>query len=112
VDFLISIDRKSVFLFAPLQGLTAQENGIDNHQNSLQSLTLLKGGKVYKKSTAVFEILKILEQPYRILSVGSILPIRLTDFFYNIISNNRYKIFGRSDTCRIPKPEELKRFLD
>jgi predicted DCC family thiol-disulfide oxidoreductase YuxK len=40
------------------------------------------------------------------------LPRALRDWGYGIIARNRYRIFGRFDSCVLPSPENRERFLD
>jgi predicted DCC family thiol-disulfide oxidoreductase YuxK len=41
-----------------------------------------------------------------------LLPKFLRDFFYNAIARHRYRIFGRSESCPLPSPQDRSRFLD
>jgi predicted DCC family thiol-disulfide oxidoreductase YuxK len=43
--------------------------------------------------------------------VFKIVPSPIRDIFYDLIARNRYKLFGRSDTCRMPTPELQQKFL-
>jgi predicted DCC family thiol-disulfide oxidoreductase YuxK len=44
--------------------------------------------------------------------LGSVLPAVIADGVYDVISKNRYKAFGKLDTCRAPTADEKSRFLD
>jgi len=41
----------------------------------------------------------------------SIFPKFISNFFYKIVAKNRYKIFGKKDSCYVPTEEELKKFI-
>jgi predicted DCC family thiol-disulfide oxidoreductase YuxK len=41
-----------------------------------------------------------------------ILPRFLRDWGYRIVARNRYRVFGRFDTCVLPSPEHRRLFLD
>ena len=76
------------------------------------SQILIACKKVFEKSHAVFIILKSLDGVYPILGkIGLLLPRYISDFFYDIIAKNRYKIMGKQETCRIPNKEEEEYFL-
>ena len=48
---------------------------------------------------------------FKIFLPLKIFPTILTDFAYDIIAKNRYKIFGKREVCRIPTNEEKSKFL-
>ena len=113
VNFVIDRDKEQIFRFAPLQSDFAKEKltplGADPEQ--LDSIILLKNGKVYQKSSAALQIARKLTGAWPALSVLMVLPKFLRDFFYDIIARNRYRWFGKQDQCRIPTPELRKLFL-
>ncbi len=59
--------------------------------------------KVLKKSAAIKHCIRFLKINPIVKFFVLILPDFLLDIFYNIISKNRYKIFGKYDSCTIPK---------
>lgn len=44
--------------------------------------------------------------------VLQLLPRWLRDWGYGVIGRNRYRVFGRYDTCPLPTEESRSRFLD
>jgi predicted DCC family thiol-disulfide oxidoreductase YuxK len=46
------------------------------------------------------------------VGVFRILPRGLRDAMYRIVARNRYRWFGRSETCMVPTPELRARFID
>ncbi len=115
VNFIIEHDKKDVFRFASLQSeigkkLTS-ERGIDSEE--LDSIVLIEPGVAYfKKSTAALEISKELSGGYSMLKYFSFLPEGLRDGVYGLIANNRYKWFGKKESCMIPTPKLKAKFLD
>lgn len=63
----------------------------------LNTVYLADNSGIYKKSKAVFKILKQLGFPVNTLAVFGVLPSSITDYFYNIIAKNRYKWFGKAE---------------
>lgn len=61
------------------------------------SIVLLKNDKKYIKSAAILELIPELPVFYKILNIAKIMPESVRDFFYDIISKYRYKIFGRME---------------
>ncbi len=112
VDFVIRRDKTHLFTYAPLQGKSAQLN-LSAQDLSLDSVVFFEDGKTYKKSIAVLKILFYLGSGYKMISRwGSVLPDFVLNFIYDIIAKNRYLIFGKKNSCRLPSVEERKLFLD
>ena len=40
------------------------------------------------------------------------LPRFLRDWLYNLVARNRYRVFGKYDSCMIPEPKHRRKFLD
>ncbi|HEY8357077.1 MAG TPA: DCC1-like thiol-disulfide oxidoreductase family protein, partial [Ramlibacter sp.] len=57
-------------------------------------------------------VLHALGWPWRMAWVGWIVPAPLRDAAYRLVARNRYAIFGRSESCLLPPPEQAARFLD
>jgi predicted DCC family thiol-disulfide oxidoreductase YuxK len=112
VDRVLRWDRRGVFRLAPLQGETAARELSSEETQQLGSVVLKTDGRIYRKSTAVVRILWRLGLAARL--GGSLLwliPRPLRDFGYDVVAKNRYRWFGKKETCRMPKPEERDRFL-
>ncbi|MBK7629734.1 MAG: thiol-disulfide oxidoreductase DCC family protein [Ignavibacteriales bacterium] len=113
VNFIIDRDKQNFFKFAALQSEKGKEliDKFDLPKDDFDSFILISENNIYKKSTAAFEILKHLNGLIKILFPLKYLPVVFTDFFYNFIARNRYKIFGKKESCRIPTKEEKSKFL-
>jgi len=48
---------------------------------------------------------------WKLLYLLLVVPRPLRDNFYEIVAKNRYRWFGRKESCMLPSPEERKRFL-
>lgn len=113
VQFIIQRDQKKQFKFASLQGKAGQK--LINKYNSpknIDSLILLENNKVYYKSTAALRIAKQLKGMWKLLYIFLLVPPKIRDALYDIIAKNRYKWFGKKDSCMLPSPEMRSRFLD
>lgn len=111
IDFLIRRDRRGVLNYAPLQGKTAKVKLSPDLYESLPSVVLLDGDEVYLRSGAALRAIAMLGGIYSLAKIFLLVPTPLRDFVYDLIANNRYKLFGRRETCRLPTPEEKERFL-
>lgn len=112
VDIVMKLDRTGQFLFSPLQGETAKKLLSKEHIEDLESVVLYDGGKLHTKSDAVLEVFNRLGGFLQFWSLTRIIPKNLRDHFYDLAAEQRYKIFGKRETCRIPTPSERARFLD
>ena len=75
------------------------------------SFLFLRGGKAWQSSSAVFALAKLLRGWPKLLLIFWVIPRPLTDFVYRAFAKNRYKWFGKSDTCMIPSPEMKARMV-
>ena len=112
IDFFIKRDNKKKFRYGPLQGTSSANYVGKAATEDLNSVVLYYNGKCYFKSKAILKALTILGPPYSFLAIFSILPKGLSDYFYDLIAQNRYRLFGQKNTCRIPTKEEKSLFLD
>lgn len=113
VQFILKHDQSNEIYFAPLQSTIGIEllkkYGLPNQ---LDGVVYIINNKAYIKSAAAFQLLKAFGWQWQGLRLFSILPIFITDFFYDIIANNRYKWFGKKDACMLPTKEMKQRFLE
>ncbi|MDT0647656.1 thiol-disulfide oxidoreductase DCC family protein [Zunongwangia sp. F260] len=115
VKFIIEHDRKDVFRFASLQSEFGQkliaERGLDPEE--LDSVVLIEPGVAYyRKSTAALEISRELSGGYSLLKNFLALPESFRDLLYDFVAKNRYKWYGKKESCMIPTPELKSKFLD
>ena len=113
VNAIIKLDKKSIFLFAPLNGNHAKnllkKNNIKN--TTIDSVVLFNNSISYK-SKAVIEILISLGGIYRVLVMTKIIPRAILDWLYGIVAKNRYSWFGKQDRCMVPDKKIISKFLD
>lgn len=114
VQFIIKRDKKKRHLFTSLQSDAARDILLQFQlkNSEMNSIILIENGKVYQKSDSILKIIRHLPYPWK-LSYGLIvIPRFIRDFMYRIIAQNRYKWFGKRDTCMAPTKELKNRFLD
>lgn len=114
VNFIIDHDPKGHFKFAALQSDFGQKKleELGYNQEEFDSLVLLSNGQVYKKSSAALRIAKKLTGLYPLLYAFIIIPPFIRHGVYDIIARNRYKWWGKRDSCRMPTPELRARFVE
>ena len=100
--FIINRDRKNQFKIGFLDAF--------KNEDKQGSVILVHKGNKYHYSTAVIKSLILIGGIYKLAALLFIFPKSLRDFVYKMIARNRYKWFGRHNTC--PKlPEEWKERL-
>jgi predicted DCC family thiol-disulfide oxidoreductase YuxK len=115
VQTIIKHDTKDVFRFVALQSDLGQKIikhlGIDTQKTD--SIILYQPGfAYYYKSEAALEIAKHLGGIFYFASLFSILPTSFSNYIYDYIAKNRYKWYGKKETCLIPTKELQGKFLD
>jgi len=112
VNFVIKRDRKAYFSFAPLQSKMAEKLFEKQISELPDSVVLIENGSIFYKSTAALLIAKKLDGLWPIFYVLIIIPRSIRDWIYSLIAKNRYKIFGKKESCMIPDPALKARFLE
>jgi predicted DCC family thiol-disulfide oxidoreductase YuxK len=113
VNFIINRDESDTYQLAALQSDSGQKllQELKLNANDFDSLVLIINDKHFTKSTAALMISKNLKSIVKLLYPLIFLPEPIRDFFYDLIAKNRYKLFGKRDTCRIPNENENEKFF-
>jgi len=112
VDVMLRIDKRQVFLFAPIQGETARKLLPPLGENPGEwSIVLLDEAGVLERSDACLAIARRLGRVWRVVAWLRFVPRGVRDWGYRVIARNRYRWFGKRETCRLPTAEERTRFL-
>lgn len=112
VDILLNIDRLGTIMIAPLQGETAAKllPTLPNNREEW-SIFYIDRGQIVDQSDAFLNICLRLGGIWSILSWLKIIPRSIRNYIYRVIARNRYRLFGKRSTCRIPNEQEKSRFL-
>lgn len=112
VDFVMWADVRREILFSPVQGETAAEFSLyQNEPPRDWNIAYADEEGVYEGADAVLLVLRRLGGLWTLPALLIYVPRPVKDCFYGIVSRNRYSIFGRRETCRVPSFEERERFL-
>jgi predicted DCC family thiol-disulfide oxidoreductase YuxK len=115
VQIIIDHDPTGHFRFASLQSETAKtllaEHGMKPPEGDPDSILLVRDGRVYSHSGAALRIAKKMSGAFKLLWLFIAVPWPIRDAVYRLIARNRYRWFGREESCRIPTPELRARFL-
>lgn len=114
VNALLRLDRRRRFYFAALQSPAGQEllhaAGLPPHHS--EWIMLIQKGRSYGRSAAVLRIARGLGLPWSLLYGFWLIPRPLRDAAYGVIARNRYRWFGKRETCRVATDKERERFLE
>jgi predicted DCC family thiol-disulfide oxidoreductase YuxK len=112
VRFLIERDGAQFFRFTPIQSpygrALAQRLGIDAETPETNAVIL--GGRAYFKADSAIQALTRVPR-WGWVRVFSILPRPVRNWLYDRVARNRYQLFGRTESCMVPTPELMRRFI-
>ena len=111
IDFMMKIDKRGIFQFSALQSDFAKSTLNPEDVIDLKSLVVLLDGKTYRKSKGVLLAVSELGGPWKWLFILRLFPTAFSDWIYDLVAKNRYTLFGKRETCRLPTPEEKMRFI-
>lgn len=113
VNFILARDPKAKFRFASLQSDEGQEllQAFEDRPSDLSSVVLIEDGQLYARSDAALRVARQLSGGWPLLYAFIVLPRALRDAVYDWIARNRYRWFGKRDSCMMPSPELRSRFL-
>lgn len=111
--FVLRHDRRGHFRLASEQseaGRTlCRRFGVD--PDNPETMLVIEGGRARRDSDAVLAIAEGLGWPWRTLGALRLVPRGWRDGAYRRVARNRYRLFGRRETCWVPSPEQRERIL-
>ncbi len=114
MKFVLRHDKGERFLFASLQsdaGVMALEELKRQNDHLPDSLVLFYKGRYYLQSGAALYIGYLLGGIWTVSIAGFIIPRFIRDAVYKWIARNRYKWFGRRESCMMPDEQLKNRFI-
>jgi predicted DCC family thiol-disulfide oxidoreductase YuxK len=114
VAFIIPRDPGAQFRFASLQSETARRLLRERNAGApaLESMVLVEDNRVFTRSTAALRIARRLAFPWSLASLLLAVPRPFRDWAYDFVARNRYRWFGKRETCMIPSADVRSRFLE
>ncbi|SFV15644.1 Predicted thiol-disulfide oxidoreductase YuxK, DCC family [Methylobacterium sp. 174MFSha1.1] len=99
--FVLERDRAATFRLAAMQGEAGRSlcrrHGLDPDDPA--SLLVVDGSRVRRDSDAILHIYETLGFPWRLARILRLVPARLRDPVYRLVARNRYRLFGKRDSC-------------
>lgn len=114
VQFVIKHDKKDLFRFVALQSDLGQQiiAHIGMNTQNIDSIILYEPGIAYHyKSDAALEIAKSLGGIFYFAGIFNIFPMALRNILYDYVARNRYRWYGKRESCMLPTPELKAKFL-
>jgi predicted DCC family thiol-disulfide oxidoreductase YuxK len=113
VQFILRHDRQGRIKMASLQsevakGLLKKHNLGDALPDSM---LLIGSGRYWVESDAALQLARELGGWWMVFGLFRIFPRFVRDAAYRLVARNRYRIWGKSVHCYMPRPEWKDRFL-
>ncbi|WP_294645566.1 thiol-disulfide oxidoreductase DCC family protein [uncultured Aureimonas sp.] len=112
-QFVLDHDKARRFRLASMQGDVGQalyrRHGMD--PNDPTTMIIVDGDRLRRDSDAVLSIYETIGFPWKLMTVFRLVPRPLRDLVYRTIARNRYRLFGKRETCWVPAPEYRGRIL-
>ena len=112
VDLIIKLDKEKKFQFSPLQSEFAKSKVPESFTKDLNTIVYLAENNLHTKSEAICMILGEIKGFVIISKLMKCFPVFFLNWFYDHFANNRYKFFGKKESCRIPTADERSRFIN
>ena len=114
VRFIIRHDAKGRIHFAPLQSAAGKAalkvvSGLAGA--APDSLIFLEDGHYYIESDAALHAERYLDGGWKAFAALRVFPKVLRDAVYRFVARNRYRWLGRKDSCMVPTPDVMERFI-
>ncbi len=112
-QFVLDHDKAGRFRLASMQGDVGQalyrRHGMD--PNDPSTMIIVEGDRLRRDSDAVLSIYERIGFPWKLMGVFRLVPRSLRDLVYRTVARNRYRLFGKRETCWVPAPEYRGRIL-
>ncbi|MEP7380399.1 MAG: DCC1-like thiol-disulfide oxidoreductase family protein [Gemmatimonadota bacterium] len=111
VQWVLRRDPGGRMRFAPLESTLGRAAlGRLPALEGVDSMVLLHREGAWIKSTAALEIARYVGGLWGMGVVGYLLPRALRDWMYDQVAKRRTAIWGRTNQCMLPSPDERERF--
>ena len=111
--FIAKRDKKDTFLLVSNQSKLGQKLLVEQQIKGLEAQTVIlinSKAQIHIKSKAVIEIFKSLPYLKLLAYLIWVVPKPLRDYFYILVSKNRYLLVSKQG-CEIPTKELAKKFV-
>jgi predicted DCC family thiol-disulfide oxidoreductase YuxK len=114
-QFVLRRDRARRFRLtaaqSPLGQALYRHFALIREDGDYDTMLVIEDGRLLTESDAAIAIARGLGRPYSLAAAAAIVPRGLRDAVYRLIARNRFRLFGRRDSCWMPEPEDRDRIL-
>jgi predicted DCC family thiol-disulfide oxidoreductase YuxK len=119
VQFLLKRDRRDRLRFASLQSefakVVLKRHGAN--PDNLDTVYVVMDHnqpheRLLARSDAILRLASEIGGVWGIVAVGRFIPKAWRDALYKLVANNRYRVFGKYDTCMMPDPSQRAKFFE
>lgn len=113
VKFVLRHDSQEKFLFATAQGPLGQAlfRHYGLHTADFETNLVIIDGMAYGKLASFAAVMGTLSWPWSLLRAVRVFPRAMADWLYDRVARNRYRLFGKTESCMLPPPNWRERFL-
>ncbi len=113
VLFIIKRDPGGYFRFTALQTESGKliMKKFNVNLDKTDSIILIENNKVHYRSDAALRIARKLKGGWKLFYAAVIIPPFIRNFFYDFVARNRYRWFGKRDSCFVPDQALRERFI-
>jgi predicted DCC family thiol-disulfide oxidoreductase YuxK len=118
VQFVLKRDKRDRFRFASLQSDLASKvlQRHDRDPHDLDTVYVVVDyaqptERLLARSDAILFLLRQLGGIWKLALLGNILPRKMRDAVYKLVARNRYRVFGKYESCMLPDPQHRAKFL-
>ena len=119
VQFLLKRDAHDRLRYASLQsefaGAVLRRHGAD--PDDLDTVYVVvdhnqPNERLLDRSDAILYMAEQLGGIWGVAKIGRVIPKVVRDGMYKLVATNRYRMFGKYDSCMMPDPTHRTKFLD
>lgn len=119
IQFILKRDQSDRFRFASLQSEFANTL-LRRHGKDARDLDTFyvaidygqPGERLLSRSDGILFVVAQLGGLWKFAGIGRVLPKVLRDAFYGVVARNRYRVFGKYESCMLPDPRHKHKFLE
>jgi len=114
VQFILKRDPQGKIKFAPIQSPLGSKLYTQHGLNPAapNAMLFITPRGAFKASDAALEIARTLGGVWKLALLFKPVPRALRDAAYYFIARNRYRWFGKDESCMMPTPELKARMLE
>jgi len=114
VQFVMRYGRNKDMYFSSLQSPVGQQlcSELGLPTENLSTLVYLHNGIAYQQSDGVLMVVKTMRATFSSLWYLIYIPRGIRDTIYRFVARNRFRFFGKKESCYVPSESTAKRFIN